>query len=325
MADTPAPSIDPASQPKPGQVSFDLDRTLSSVVFVHTKIPDNAYTASTLGPERAGHGVVIGNDGLILTIGYLVIEAESIWILDADGGVVEAHLVGYDQVTGFGLVQVLGRLQQPIMEIGSSAALQPGDPVIIAGHGGRQGAVSAEVVTKREFAGYWEYLLDEAIFTAPPHPFWGGAALVDSNGRLGGIGSLFVQHSPSDGDPFDGNMIVPIDILEPVLDDLTKYGCSQQAPRPWLGVITAEAEGKVVVAALANGGPAEQADLRVGDLVVGVGGAPIDGLAAMFRNIWALGDAGIDVPLTVYRDGDALSIDVHSADRGDFLISPRLH
>lgn len=325
MINTPGPTIDPALQPEPGQVSFDLDRTLSSVVFVHAKIPDNAYTASTLGPERAGHGVVIGDDGLILTIGYLIIEAESIWILDATGGVVEAHLVGYDQVTGFGLVQALGRLQLPVMEIGASAALQPGDPVIIAGHGGRQGAVSAEIVTKREFAGYWEYLLDEAIFTAPPHPFWGGGALIDDHGRLGGVGSLFVQHNAADGVSFDGNMVVPIDILRPVLDDLTKYGRSLQAPRPWLGVITAEAEGKVVVAALADGGPAEQADLRVGDLVVGVGGAPVNGLAAMFRSIWALGDAGIDVPLTVYRDGDALDIDVHSADRGDFLISPRLH
>ena len=317
--------IDPELQPDPDRLAFDLDRALSSLVLVHSKIPEQGFTAPTLGADRTGHGVLIREDGLILTIGYLIVEAETVWLLDNHGDAIPAHVVGYDQETGFGLVQALNPLNIPVMEIGSSDAFEPGDMVILAGHGGREAAISAHVVTKQEFAGYWEYVLDEAIFTAPPHPFWGGAALIDPAGKLVGIASLFVQHNPKDETPFDGNMIVPIDILKPVFEDIVMYGRSSQSPRPWLGMITAQAAGKIVVAGLVDGGPAEQADLRVGDLIADINGVPVVELAAMFRRIWALGDAGIDVPMTVYRDGDAVNIQVRSADRADFLISPRLH
>ncbi len=319
------PAVDPSLRPDPATVRFDLEHALLSIVSLHTKIPESAFTASSLGDERSGHGVLIGDNGLILTIGYLIIEAETVWLLDGRGRAVQAHVVGYDQETGFGLVQALERLDLPVMELGSSAALDLGDSVIVAGNGGVAGAVAAEVVAKQEFAGYWEYVLDEALFTAPPHPFWGGAGLIDRHGRLGGIGSLFVQHNPGTAPSFDGNMVVPIDLLKPILDNLSTMGRSGRPPRPWLGLITAEADGKIVVAGLADGGPAERADIRVGDLVVGVGGAPVTGLAAMFRRIWSMGGAGVEVPLTVYRDGDALEINVRSGDRSDFLVSPRLH
>ena len=190
-------------------LGFDVDRTLSSVLSLRSQIPEDAFTASVLGTERGGNGVVIRENGLVLTIGYLITEAESVWLFPNDGRAVEGHVVAYDQETGFGLVQALGTLDLPTLELGSSADLPVGDPVIVAGHGGREHAINARVVAKREFAGYWEYLLDEAIFTSPPHSNWGGAALLAGDGSLRGIGSLFVQQVVTEEEPVNGNMIVP--------------------------------------------------------------------------------------------------------------------
>jgi len=275
--------------------------------------------------ERAGHGVVISDKGLIVTIGYLITEAESIWLIDGTGKATAGHTVAYDQESGFGLVQALGRLDLPALELGSAADLQQGEAVILAGHGGRSQAVSARVQAKREFAGYWEYLLDEAIFTVPPHPSWGGAGLIGHDGTLRGIGSLFVQQVVSKEDPVDGNMVVPIDILKPILDELLTYGKRQKPPRPWLGMMTTEMEDTLVVAGLVEGGPAHRADVRVGDFVVGVGGQPVSELGYMFRRIWATGEAGVDIPLNLSRDGEMISLQVKSVNRADLLKSPRLH
>ena len=314
-----------AAQPGPEDVAFDLDRVLSSVVLLRSEIPEDAFTASILGTERGGNGVVIGEDGLILTIGYLITEAAAVWLISNDGAAAPAHVVGYDQTTGLGLVQALGRLRLPAMALGSSREARVGDHVVIAGHGGRRHAMKARVVSKREFAGYWEYLLDEAIFTAPPHPNWGGAAMIDIYGRLQGIGSLFVQDAREGGLPRDGNMMVPIDLLEPILDDLMKFGRVDQPPRPWLGIYATEAERDLVVAGLAKDAPADCAGIHVGDVLLEVADIPVAGLADLFRRVWALGPAGTDIPLTVSRDGDSLRIRVRSADRNDFLKSPRLH
>ncbi len=313
------------AQPKAEEVAFELDRTLSSVLSLRAEIPGDAYTASLLGTERAGNGVVIGGNGLVLTIGYLITEAETVWLVTGQGTATPAHVVGYDQATGFGLVQALGRLGVPAMEIGTSDAARVGDEVIVAGHGGRAHARKSRITSKREFAGYWEYLLEEAIFTAPPHPSWGGAALIGADGRLQGIGSLLVQEAEQGGTPREGNMFVPIDLLEPILDDLLKFGRVHRTPRPWLGMFTTEAEGDLVVAGLAGGAPAQRADVQVGDVVLKVGDAPVSDLADMFRRIWSLGPAGTVIPLTVARNGDELTIPVRSADRNAFLKSPGLH
>ena len=314
-----------AAQPKADEVAFELDRVLASILFLRSKIPDDAFTASVLGTERGGNGVVIGGDGLVLTIGYLITEAETVWLVSGDGTATPAHVVGYDQSTGFGLVQALGRLDAPAMELGISREAKVGDDVIVAGHGGRRHALKARIISKREFAGYWEYVLDEAIFTAPPHPLWGGAALIGSDGRLQGVGSLFVQEAHEKGTPRDGNMFVPIDLLEPILDDLLKFGKVDKPPRPWLGMYAAEADGNLVVAGLAKGAPADRADVQVGDVVLKVADAAVADLADLFRRIWALGPVGTVIPLTVSRDGQELRIDVHSADRNQLLKSPGLH
>ncbi len=314
-----------AARPRAEEVDFDLERTLSSVLSLQSQIPDDAFTASILGTGRGGNGVVIGGDGLVLTIGYLITEAESVWLVSGEGTATPAHVVGYDQVTGFGLVQALGRLGVPAIEIGASRDSSVGDEVVVAGHGGLGHALKANIISRREFAGYWEYILDEAIFTAPPHPLWGGAALIGRDGRLQGIGSLFVQEAHDEGVPREGNMFVPIDLLEPILDDLMKFGRVNRPPRPWLGMYTTDDQGSLGVAGLASGAPAHRADIQVGDVVLKVADVPVIGLADMFRRIWALGPVGTVVPLTVSRDGDVVSVNVRSADRNEFLKSPGVH
>jgi len=224
-------------QPKPGDFAFDLDRALSAVLGLRATIPEDAFSAGTLGTERAGSGVLIRRDGLVLTIGYLVTEAETIWLTSMEGGAVPGHLLAYDQESGFGLVQALGRLNAPPIDLGIGLRVGAGDRAIMAAEGGRRHAIAARVVARQEFAGYWEYVLDRAIFTAPAHPLWGGAGLIGADGRLIGIGSLHVQRANGRELRRDVNMVVPIDLLPPILDDMLTYGRPNRPPRPWLGLI----------------------------------------------------------------------------------------
>ena len=318
-------SIPPAAQPDAARLRFDLDEALKSLVAVRTEVPEDAFTASILGTERTGSGVLIDRRGLVLTIGYLVTEAETVWLTTAAGGAVPGHVMAYDQSTGFGMVQSLTRLDLPVLEIGTADDVDAGDPVIIAGAGGRKAALQAKVAGKREFAGYWEYLLNEAIFTTPAHPNWGGAACLDLEGRLVGIGSLLIQHEQDGESQANGNMIVPIDLLPPILDDLTRYGRVNQPPRPWLGMYTADTQSSPVVVGLAEPGPAAQAGVQVGDVVLEVGDETVDDLAGMLRRVWSLGAAGVEVPLKVMREGEVVEVNVRSADRGSYLKQPLLH
>jgi S1-C subfamily serine protease len=311
-------------QPEPEGLGFALEPALNSVVQLRAEIPEDAFTASILGTERVGNGVVIGADGLVLTIGYLITEAEEIWLTANSGAVVAGYPVAYDQATGFGLVQPLGRLDAPPILRGSAAGRIAGDDVIVIGHGGREHALRSKIIARREFAGYWEYVLDDALFTAPAHPQWGGAAVVDMSGRLVGVGSLLIQEM-LDGKPLQANMSVPIDLLGPILDDMLKTGRSGRPSRPWLGMYTTEAENQFVVAGVADGGPADAAGVRPRDAVIAVAGQRPDSLADLFRRVWQLGAAGVEVPLTLSRGGDLRQVRVRSADRNDFLKKPRLH
>ena len=316
--------VSAALQPKPQDYNFDLDQTLAAVVGLHTIVPEDAFTADTLGTERGGHGVLI-RDGLVLTIGYLITEAETIWITLSDGRAVQGHTLAYDQETGFGLVQPLARLELPTVPFGDSSAVAVGTRVVVAGAGGRKRSVAARVVAKQEFAGYWEYVLDEAIFTAPSHPNWGGTALIGPAGELLGIGSLQLQQARERGEPENLNMIVPIDLLKPIFDDMKKLGASNRPPRPWLGLYATELEDKVVIVGLAPNGPAQRAELHTGDMILGVGGTPVHDLAGLFRAIWAQGIAGVNVPLSVYREGDTFEVTIKSGERNRFLKAPKLH
>jgi S1-C subfamily serine protease len=314
-----------AMQPKPGDYGYDLEAALAAMVGVRASIPPDAFTAETLGTERAGNGVLIRREGLVLTIGYLVTEAESIWLALSDGRSVPGHVLAYDQVTGFGLVQALARLDLPALRLGNSGAAALGERVVVGGAGGRQHSVAARIVGKQEFAGYWEYVLDEAIFTAPAHPNWGGGAVIGRDGDLIGIGSLQLERAREGGTSEHLNMVVPIDLLKPILDDLLTLGRPNRPPRPWLGLYATEIEEKVVIVGLATGGPAQRADLRAGDLVLAVAGTKVKDLAGLFRRVWALGNAGVEVPLLLYRDGRTFEVRVASSDRNKFLKTPSLH
>jgi len=300
--------VPPANQPRPGDYSFDLDRALAAVVGLHSIIPADAFSADTLGTERAGNGVLI-DDGLVLTIGYLITEAETVWLHLGDGSVVQGHALGFDFETGFGLVQALGRIDLDPLPLGSSAAAAVGDRVVVGGAGGRTRSVASHIVAKQEFAGYWEYLLDEAIFSYPAHPNWGGTALISTRGELIGIGSLQLER----------------ELLKPVLDDLRKFGRVNKPSRPWLGMYTHEIENRVVVVGIAGKGPAARAELKAGDVILAVGGEKITSQIGFYRKLWSLGPAGVDVPLTVYHEGVTFDMVLTSTDRARLLKAPRLH
>ena len=315
--------VPPAAQPRAEDYSYDLERALTSVVGLHSIIPPDAFTAETLGVERAGNGVLI-DQGLVLTIGYLITEAETVWLHQGDGRVVQGHALGFDQETGFGLVQALGPLDLPVLLIGSSRAAQIGERVVVGGAGGRTRSLAGRIAAKQEFAGYWEYVLDEAIFTFPAHPNWGGTALISPKGELIGIGSLQIEREQN-GKSEHLNMTVPIDLIHPVLDDLRKYGRVNKPVRPWLGLYSTEIENKIVIVGIAPKGPAARAELKTGDVVLAVAGENVSTLGGFYRRVWALGTAGVEVPLMLYREGVSFEVRLNSSDRQKFLKGPRLH
>ena len=317
--------VPPSAQPRAEDYPYDLERALSAVVGLHSIIPPDAFTAETLGVERAGNGVLIDN-GLVLTIGYLITEAATVWLHLGDGHVVEGHALGQDQETGFGLVQALGTIDLPALPIGSSRAAELGERMVIGGAGGRTRSLAGRIAAKQEFAGYWEYVLDEAIFTAPAHPNWGGTALISTKGELIGIGSLQLERAHEGKRESEHlNMVVPIDLLKPVLGDLRKFGRVNKPARPWLGLYSTEIEDKIVAVGIAPKGPAARAELKTGDVILAVKGETVTTLAGFYRKVWSLGQAGVEVPLTLYREGMTFDVAVNSSDRAKFLKTPRMH
>ena len=312
-------------QPKPDETQFDLAHALDAVVLVRAEIPDDGFTAATLGTERLGYGAVIGEDGLVVTIGYLVNEASEIWLTTNRGAVVPGFPLAYDQATGFALIQPLGKLDAPHLQRGLASDVAVGDSAFVIGHGGSAHALKTRLVAKREFDGYWEYVLDEAVYTAPPHPNWGGAALLGADGRLCAIGSLYIDQVMPQMPGQDGNMSVPVDLLEPIMTDLMSYGRTLKPARPWLGMFVSEVDAQLLVAGVYDDAPAAQTALRTGDVITEVGGLPVNGLATLFRTVWAQGTAGCEVPLTVHREGHSFEVRVPSVDRREFWRAPDLH
>jgi len=323
-----------AVHPKREDYEYELDEVLGAMVGIRALVPPDAFTADILGTERVGHGALIRKDGLVLTVGYLITEAETIWLSLSGGRTVPGHVLGYDQETGFGLVQALAHLDEPTLPLGQSSEVEVGMPVVVAGSGGRSRSVVANVIAKQEYAGYWEYLLEEAIYTAPAHPFWGGTALIGPSGELLGIGSLQIQAVSADPErplPLrsrqsdDANMIVPIDLLKPILNDLATIGRPNRPARPLLGLSATEIGSSVALLGAADRGPAELAGLREGDIVLAVAGGAVPSLAELFRRVWALGEAGVAVPLTINREGRTFEVTVRSTDRRSLLKGPVLH
>lgn len=325
MSDTDEWNIPVAVQPDPAAYSYDLDRTLDAVVSLTARVPADAGSAASLGTERSGNAVLIHDDGIVLTMGYLVMDASEVWLTTNRGRVVPGVVLGLDHASGFGLVRALGPLAVEPIRLGSSKRLRPGAAVVLAGGGGRPRALAAQVVARQEFAGYWEYVLDEALFTAPAHPHWGGAALIGPDGALAGIGSLQLPHQIDDEQTVTLNMVVPIDLLGPIFESLRREGRSPRPPRPWLGLYANVDDERVVIVGTAARSPARRAGLREGDVVLAVGGTAVTDLASFFRAIWAIGAPGVDVELTLDREGDIFDVSITSSQRDRVQKSARLH
>ena len=301
---------------------FDLDTVLDSVVALEARVPSDAYTATILGTERIGNGVVISPTGLVLTMAYLITEAREVILTLNDGRRVSAHVLGFDPRSGLGLVQALQPLDLPTMRIGSSRDLPAGSAVIAAGAGGRDHAAAAQIVTHMPFAGYWEYLLDDAIMAEPAHPHWSGAALIGPKGDLVGLGSLSLETRGRDGSSKPITMFVPAELLPPILDDLAR-GKSPHPARPWLGVFAQEIEDHVVVVGISPKGPAARAELRPGDIILAVDGQGVSDLTEFYTALWNQGPAGATIPLRVLREGDSFEVEIRSMDRATLLKKPR--
>ncbi len=303
---------------------LDLEAISQSVVKLRADVPEDAFTASVLGSQRTGNGVVINSDGLILTIGYLVTEATDVWLTAPDGRELAGHPLAYDQVTGFGLVLPLQKTNIAPIPLGSSDAIKAGDKAHAVSSPQFGEPQPVHILARREFAGAWEYLLDDAIFATPAHPHWSGSALIDGHGCLAGIGSLLVRELVA-GEEINANMFVPIDLLKPILDELITRGRTSRQSRPWLGVYTAEMTGKIYVTGVADGGPAQMADIREGDLIMRVADHDVATLPDFYRRLWSVGPAGTGVPLTAIRGSTRLQVNVRSVDRTALLKRPQAH
>jgi S1-C subfamily serine protease len=292
---------------------------LEGVVQITAHVPHDARTASTLGTERQGTGVVIDDSGLILTIGYLILEAVEIQVQGAAPEPVAARIVAYDHETGFGLVRAEQSLHLTPIPLGVSADVQPLQPLMVVSNVSELDAAGVYVVDRRDFAGYWEYLLEDAIFTAPPHAQFGGAALINEEGRLVGIGSLLVNDAAFRGRPIPGNMFVPIDQLKPIMGDLLSRGRRADPGRPWLGLSLEEQHGRVFVTRVSPEGPAANAGIAPDDVILGIDGVQVHGLMDFYRSLWGRGAAGVEVPLDVLQGMEVRRVPIKSGDRYRYL------
>jgi S1-C subfamily serine protease len=310
--------ISAAAATAPAQAAS-AEELFSAIVQLRTYINPDGRTVKGLGQQRAGSGIVIDDKGLILTIGYLMVEAHTAEVITNDGRKVAADVVGYDHDTGFGLLRAVEPLKIKPLALGKSADLKERDQVLAASFGGRAGIAPAYVVARREFAGAWEYLIDRAIFTAPAHSEWSGAALITRDGKLVGVGALVVGDVTGKGNGIPGNMYVPIDLLPPILADLLSSGRVAGPGRPWLGLNAEEVRGRVFVRRVTAGGPADTAGVHSGDIVVGVNGQAPTSLADFYRKVWAQGGAGARIKLDLLQNAGITRVEVKSINRLDYL------
>ena len=316
---TSAPALAADAPAVPERSAIDAGKFFGAIVKVHTKVLPDARSAAGLGTEREGTGVIIDGDGLILTIGYLIIEADEVTIGDNRGRMLPATIVGYDYASGLALVRSIVPLDAAPLPLGDSTHLDESTPVLVVSYAGRSDVTPAYVVSRRPFAGDWEYLLDRAIYTSPPALNWSGAALVGVDGSLLGVGSLILRDA-TDADPhLPGNMFVPIELIKPILPDLVRSGHRPGPARPWLGVAADEIQGRLLVTRVSPEGPAEQAGMHVGDIILGVGADAVHSQAEFYHKVWGRGAAGSEIPLRVLQDDAVHEVKVRSIDHGDYF------
>lgn len=308
--------VDSASSEEDG---IDPDKLYSALVRIQTTAVPNARSNATLGREREGTGTVIAKGGVVLTIGYLLIEADDVKVTDNRGRSYPARVLAYDHPTGLGLLKITVPFNVEPVKMGTSAKLADKEPVLIAGWGGIPDTALAYVVSRRPFSASWEYLLDEAIFTSPPTTGWSGAALVDRKGTIVGVGSLIVREATADDPKLPGNMFVPIDALKPILDDMIRDGRRKDAPRPWLGLAAEEMQGRLIVGRVSPDSPADLAGIRSGDIILGVGSDAVRSQSEFYRKVWSKGKAGAEIPLRVLQGADIKELTIRSIDRVDYF------
>ena len=312
-----APSAAPATPKEETPVYQHLLDAARAVVGIKVKALANARSARTLGAERAGSGVLFAPQGLVLTIGYLILEADQVEITTSKGVTVPASVAAYDHATGFGLLRPLVPLDTKPIRLGASGKVESLDRLLVAAGGDEDNLTVATVVSKRQFAGYWEYLIEGAIFTSPPRPDFGGAALINKEGELVGIGSLFVMDAMNKGERLPGNMFVPVDLLMPVLEEMIATGKQKGGTRPWIGLSSMEEDGRLKVIRVSSDGPAEKAGIQPGDIILALSGKNVDNLPDFYRGLWAAGNPGVEVTLKVLKGTEVVDVKVRSIDRAD--------
>ena len=295
-----------------------ISKYYNSIVSVNARVPSDAMTAHSLGTEREGNGVII-DDNRILTIGYIIIEASEIGIGLADGTKLPAVMVGYDHSSGFGIIKPVFHVELEGLKLGDSDKIQLDEPLFIMPSKQRGIGSVAKMVSRRPFSGWWEYYLDKPIFTFPVNNDWGGTPLLNSEGEVLGIGSLFVQDAASEGSFSPGNMFVPINLLKPIFKDLIEFGRRQSDIKPYLGITSRQASGSVYVSRVREGGPAFKAGIQPEDIIKSVNGISISTLQNFYQEIWKSGNAGVAIKLGIDRNNQLLELTVETVDRLDLL------
>ena len=315
-----APQAAPTQAPSKSSAAYQhLVDAANATVAVKAKALANARSARTLGDERYGAGVLIAPENLVLTIGYLILEADQVEITTARGRTLPATVVAYDHATGFGLLRPIGPMDVKPIKLGSSSHVESLDRLMTVGGGGEDSVTIATVVSRRAFTGYWEYMIEDAIFTSPPRPDHSGAALINKDGELVGIGSLFVMNAGAPDERLPGNMFVPIDLLKPILAEMIRTGRQKGGMRPWLGVSSLEEDGQIRVMRVSDDGPAAQAGIEPGDILLAMGGKKLENLPDFYRRLWSSGAPGVEVQLKVMHEGEVRDVRVKSIDRASLI------
>ena len=315
-----APKAAPDSKPTQETAAYQhLIDAANAAVTVKSTALANARSNRTLGQERAGSGVLIAPEGLVLTIGYLILEADEVEVTSSKGRTVPATVVAYDHATGFGLLRPIGPLDVKPIKLGSSASVEALDRMMTVAGGGEDSVTVATVVSRRQFAGYWEYMLESAIFTSPPRPDHSGAALINKDGELVGIGSLFVMDAMTPGERLPGNMFVPIDLLKPILKEMIATGRQKGGVRPWLGISSLEEDGRLKVLRVSDEGPADQAGITPGDILLSMDGQKVERLEDFYKRLWSSGAPGVEVSLKVLHGTEIRDVKIRSIDRLEMI------
>jgi serine protease Do len=302
----------------------DVRKIYQSVVKIDSIVPSDARTANSLGTIRGGNGIVI-DDKHILTIGYIVVEAETITITLPNGGVVPAELAGYDHTTGFGILKTILPSKLTPIQIGNSDKLNKEDLLYVLPYL-TEGAPSAvKMVSRRSFTGWWEYFLDKPIYTHPMNTSFAGSALINEFGELLGIGSLYVSDAAAEGILSPGNLFVPINDLKPILNDLIANGKRTADVKPYMGLTSNDDTGKVMVTRVNDDGPAAKAGFKENDIILKVNKINIQDTEKFYKTVWSQGGPGTLLDFEIERNNQIISLKLTTMDRNDFFVKPKYY